>query len=76
MAAPTLRGLFKRPKLISGQAVTEETVKAKIRGPVVGRMPAYGPVLNDKDLDDLVSYLRDKCCWDEMNPPPNPRYHP
>ena len=71
--APTLRDLYKRPKLRSGQPVNDQTVTAQIRNGSV-RMPSYGPVLNDKDLSDLVTYLREKCCWDEENPPANPRY--
>ena len=74
-AAPTLRDLYKRPKLMSGQPVNDQTVTAQIRAGSA-RMPSYGAVLNEKDLSDLVTYLREKCCWDEMNPPANPRYHP
>jgi len=72
-AAPTLKELYKRPKLMSGQPVNDETVAAKIRdgGP---RMPTYKYVLNDKDIADLLAYLREKCCWDADNPPANPRY--
>ncbi len=72
-AAPTLRNLFKRRVLMSGQPVNDQTVTAQIRNGSP-RMPAYSPVLNDKDLSDLVTYLREKCCWDEMHPPANPRY--
>ncbi len=74
-AGPSLRNLYKRPTLMSGDEVNDQTVMAQIR---LGnaRMPAYGAVLNDKDLSDLIIYLREKCCWDEMNPPTNPRYHP
>jgi hypothetical protein len=25
-------------------------------------------------MSDLVAYVRDKCCWDETKPEPNPRY--
>ena len=33
------------------------------------------PLLQDSaDLNDLVSYLREKCCWDSDSPPANPRY--
>ena len=71
--APTLKELYKRPVLLSGQPVNDDTVKTKIRegGP---QMPGYKYVLTDKDLNDLVAYLRDHCCWDEQNPPPNPRF--
>lgn len=65
-AAPTLRDLYKRR--------TEEDVVAQIRNGSA-RMPAYSPVyMSDADLADLLAYLRDKCCVDENNPPPNPRY--
>jgi hypothetical protein len=72
-AAPALKDLYKRPKLMSGQPVNDETVAAKIRdgGP---RMPTYRHTLNDKDMADLLAYLREKCCWDADNPPANPRY--
>jgi len=48
-------------------------VKAKIRNGGPG-MAAYKYALSEADLDDLVSYLREKCCWDSDSPPPNPRY--
>jgi mono/diheme cytochrome c family protein len=70
---PKLTGLFQRPTLISGQPVNDDSVKDKIRngGPT---MAAYKYTLNDADLNDLVSYLREKCCWNSDSPPPNPRY--
>ena len=71
--APTLKELYKRPVLLSGQPVNDDTVKAKIRGGGP-QMPGYQYALTDKDLTDLVEYLRDHCCWDEQNPPPNPRF--
>jgi hypothetical protein len=71
--APTLKDLYKRPVLMSGQPVNDQTVRAQIREGS-RQMPAYKYVLTDKDLDDLVEYLRDHCCWDEQNPPPNPRF--
>ena len=76
-AGPTLKGLYKRPRLVSGQPVNDETVAAKIRDGGPG-MPAYRHGMSDQDLKDLVTYLREKCCWDEYNPPANPRYryHP
>jgi cytochrome c5 len=48
-AAPTLRNLYKRPRLMSGQPVNDQTVTAQIRGGSF-RMPAYGTVLNEKEL--------------------------
>jgi cytochrome c5 len=70
---PKLEGLFTRATLLSGQPVTEENVKAKLREGGPG-MPAYRSVLNDADLNDLTSYLREKCCWNSDAPPSNPRY--
>jgi hypothetical protein len=72
-AAPTLKDLYKRPALRSGQPMNDENVAAKIRsgGP---RMPAYQHTLNDADIADLLAYLREKCCWDADHPPANPRY--
>ena len=71
---PSLRDLFERQD--------EEYVRSMIR---VGApmMPTYGPeTLTDKDVDDLVTYLKEKCgtfetgggCFDEHNPPRNPLY--
>jgi mono/diheme cytochrome c family protein len=70
---PKLEGLFTRATLLSGQPVTEENVKAKLREGGPG-MPAYRSVLNDADLNDLTAYLREKCCWNSDAPPLNPRY--
>lgn len=72
-AAPTLKGLFQRAKLMSGKPVNEENVMAQIREGSAN-MPSYKSGLNDKDLADLMAYLKEKCCWDEQNPPVNPRY--
>ena len=72
--APSLKDLFERPRLMSGQAVNEETVAEKIRsgGPM---MPAYRYSLSDQDMADLLSYFREgKCCFNEYEPPTNPRY--
>jgi cbb3-type cytochrome c oxidase subunit III len=74
-SGPTLRDLYKRPKLMSGSPVNDQTVAAQIRNGSA-RMPAYRHILSEKDVSDLVTYLREKCCWDENNPPANPRYHP
>ncbi len=72
-AAPTLKDLYKRPALLSKQPVNDETVAAKIRegGP---RMPSYRSILDDKDIADLLAYIREKCCWDADHPSANPRY--
>ena len=71
---PQLKDLFKRPTLgLSGEPVNDQTVAEKIRkgGPA---MPAYGHILKDSDIADLLSYIKEGCCFDSENPPPNPRY--
>ena len=70
---PKLSGLFQHSALLSGQPVNDDTVKEKIRNGGPG-MAAYKYTLRDADVDDLVSYLREKCCWSSDSPPPNPRY--
>ena len=81
-AAPSLRDLYKRPRLMNGQPVNDQTVAAFVRAGT-GRMPSYSPqYFKDADLADLVVYLREKCgtfktgggCFDEHNPPANPAY--
>ncbi|MEA2907804.1 MAG: cytochrome c [Alphaproteobacteria bacterium] len=70
---PHVQGLYQKPNMLSGLPVNDANVKAKLRdgGP---NMPAYKYALKDADFDDLVSFLREKCCWDSDSPPPNPRY--
>ena len=70
-----LKNLFKRGRIVStGQPATNETVAEKIKNGS-DRMPSYRYVLNDKDLEDLLSYLRDeKCCFEGQEPPRNPAY--
>ena len=71
--APQLTGLFKRETLLSGLPVNDDTVKDRIRNGGAG-MAAYKYTLSEADLSDLVSFVRDKCCWDSDAPPLNPRY--
>jgi mono/diheme cytochrome c family protein len=71
--APQLTGLFKRETLLSGLPVNDDTVKDRIRNGGAG-MAAYKYTLNEADLNDLVAFVRDKCCWDSDAPPANPRY--
>jgi len=72
-AAPTLRGLYKKEGLWNGDPVNDETVTKQIKEGS-SRMPGFKYTLNDKDMADLMAYLRDKCCWDETKPEPNPKY--
>lgn len=71
--APPLKDLYKRATLNAGDPVNDQTVGEKIRngGPL---MPAYRHTLSDKDLADLVAYLREGTCCFEENPPSNPWY--
>jgi mono/diheme cytochrome c family protein len=71
--APQLSGLFQRETLLSGLPVNDDTVKDRIRNGGAG-MAAYKYTLSEADLDDLVSFVRDKCCWDSDAPPANPSY--
>ena len=73
-AGTLLKDLYQQASLASGQPVNDETVSEKIRngGPM---MPAFRLTLNDADVADLVSYLREgKCCFEGEEPPRNPRY--
>jgi mono/diheme cytochrome c family protein len=71
--APQLTGLYQRGTLLSGLPVNDENVKNCIRNGGEG-MAAYKYTLNEADLDDLVSFVREECCWNSDAPPPNPRY--
>ena len=70
---PKLTGLYQRPALINGQPVNDDPVKNQIRNGSAN-MAAYKYTLSEADLNDLVTFLRDKCCWDSDAPPLNPRY--
>ncbi len=70
---PRLTGLFDRPVLMSGKPVNEENVRSQIRDGS-DKMAAYKYILEEADLNDLVSFLREKCCWIDDEPPLNPRY--
>ena len=69
-----LKDLYKRPRLISGEAVNDRTVAEKIRNGGPG-MPAYRHTLSDADMADLLRYLREgHCCFEGSEPPRNPAY--
>ena len=70
-----LKDLFKRGRIVStGKPATDENVAEKIKNGS-DRMPSYRYVLSEKDLEDLLSYLRDdKCCFEGQEPPRNPAY--
>jgi streptogramin lyase/mono/diheme cytochrome c family protein len=72
--APYLADLYKHTSLISGAAVTDENVAAKIKdgSPL---MPSNSHNLSDSDIADVVAYIRSgKCCVEGENPPMNPAY--
>jgi mono/diheme cytochrome c family protein len=71
--APQLTGLYQRGTLLSGLPVNDDNVKNRIRSGGAG-MAAYKYTLSEADLDDLVSFVREKCCWNSDAPPLNPRY--
>ena len=72
--AISLQDLYKRPRLINGKPVNDETVAEMIRNGSA-RMPAYRYSLTDADMADLLSYLREgKCCFQAEEPPRNPWY--
>jgi len=70
---PKLDTLFKRPTLVSGQSVTEDNVKNQIRNGSAN-MAAYKYALTEADINDLVAFIKEKCCWNSDEPPLNPRY--
>jgi len=70
---PKLTGLFQHPTLLSGAPVNDETVKNQIRNGSAD-MAAYKYTLSEADIDDLVSFLRQECCWNSDAPPANPAY--
>jgi mono/diheme cytochrome c family protein len=72
-SAPQLAGVFERKQLLSGRATTDEGIKDEIRNGGAG-MAAYKFTLSDTDLNDLVAYLHEGCCWNSSRTPPNPRY--
>jgi mono/diheme cytochrome c family protein len=57
LQGPSLKGVFRKPYLTSGQPANDERVTDLIR---YGRskMPGYGQVLTQQQLDDLMAYLR------------------
>jgi mono/diheme cytochrome c family protein len=71
--APTLKDLFKRAQLRTGDPVNDTSVANQIRNGSA-QMPAFGTFLKDNDIADLLAYLHDKCCYEETNPPKNPWY--
>src|SRR5215470_10254647 len=71
--APQLKGLYENGRRVDGELVTDAVLANRIKNGGAG-MPAFRHELKDADIADVVSFLREKCCWDPENPPANPRY--
>ena len=71
--APTLKGVFSRTTLVTGDQVNDENVAKQIRNGSP-QMPSFGTTLKDADIADLLAYLHNGCCYEETNPPVNPWY--
>ncbi|MGO9241232.1 MAG: c-type cytochrome [Bryobacteraceae bacterium] len=54
---PSLKGLFKKPKLANGLKVTDENV-LKFINSGKGSMPAFASVLSDEERANLLAYLK------------------
>lgn len=54
---PSLKGLFKRSKLMNGKPVTEANVLDQINTGGNG-MPAYGDILSADDKANVIAYLK------------------
>ena len=73
-SAPYLKELYKRPNLMTGKPVNDETVTEQIKKGSPG-MPSFGTTLSDADIADLRTYIKEgKCCVEGENPPANPWY--
>jgi len=71
---PQLHDLFKRPMFAtSAYDVNDQTVADKINMGGPG-MPSFGTSMKEADIADLIAYIKEGCCFDSENPPPNPRY--
>jgi mono/diheme cytochrome c family protein len=71
--APKLTGVYQRGTLVTGRPATDEGIKEQIREGSAG-MASYKYTLSDADIDDLVTFIREDCCWKDDEPPLNPRY--
>jgi len=71
--APKLVGVYQRNQLVTGRPATDEGIKEQIREGSPG-MASYKYTLSEKDIDDLVTFIREACCWKDEEPPLNPRY--
>ena len=54
---PSLKGLYKHPKLKNGKKVTDATVKDFINSGGNG-MPAYADILSEEEKTNVLAYLK------------------
>src|SRR5437762_6750485 len=59
--APSLKDIFGRTTLVTGEPVSDDNVARQIRNGSA-QMPAYGTALKDADIADLLAYLHNGCC--------------
>jgi cytochrome c5 len=71
--APKLVGVYQRGTLITGRPATDDGIKEQIREGSAG-MASYKYTLSETDIEDLVTFIREGCCWKDDEPPLNPRY--
>jgi len=71
--APKLTGVYQRGTLVTGRPATDEGIKEQIREGSAG-MASYKYTLSETDIEDLVTFIREGCCWRDDEPPLNPRY--
>jgi streptogramin lyase/mono/diheme cytochrome c family protein len=71
--APSLKDIFKRTTMVTGDPVNDENVVKQIRNGSP-QMPSFGTTLKDADFADILAYLHNGCCYEETNPPRNPWY--
>jgi len=71
--APKLTGVYQRGTLVTGRPATDDGIKEQIREGSPG-MASYKYTLSETDIEDLVTFIREGCCWNDDEPPLNPRY--
>ncbi len=71
--APKLVGVYQRATLVTGRPATDDGIKEQIREGSAG-MASYKYTLSETDIEDLVTFIREGCCWNNDEPPLNPRY--
>jgi streptogramin lyase/mono/diheme cytochrome c family protein len=70
---PSLKDIFKRAIMVTGDPMTEENVVKQIKNGSP-QMPSFGTTLKDADIADILAYLHNGCCYEETKPPRNPWY--